>query len=181
MKNAVILHGTFNNPNDNWFPWLKKQLEKKSYKVWVPNLPGADKPNIDRYNKFLFKNWQFDKDSVLIGHSSGAVAILGILQALPNDAIVGKAIVVAGFKDDLDWDPTRELFAKPFDYQKIKTKAKKFILIHSDDDPYVSIEHGYFLKEKLGGELIIMKGQKHFNIADAGRKYLKFPEILEYI
>jgi len=60
---------------------LKKELEKEGWKVWVPDLPRADKPNSKRYNKFIFKNndWKFNRESFLIGHSSGAVAVLGLL------------------------------------------------------------------------------------------------------
>lgn len=39
MKNALILHGAGNNHTGNWFLWLQEKLEKKDYKVWVPDLP----------------------------------------------------------------------------------------------------------------------------------------------
>ena len=54
MKNALILHGTANDATRNWIPWLKKELENRNYRVWAPNLPGAETPNIERYNQFIF-------------------------------------------------------------------------------------------------------------------------------
>lgn len=181
MKNVLILHGTDGNSQENWFPWLKDQLEKKNYRVWVPDLPGADKPNIDRYNQFIFPKWQFDEESVVVGHSSGAVATLGLLQELPDNAVINKAILVAGFIDDLDYDPVKEMFKKPFNWEKIKKQAKEFVFINSDNDPFVPSHHGLALKEKLGGELVIISGQKHFSVATMGEKYREFPEILQYV
>lgn len=181
MKNVLILHGTGNNSQDNWFPWLKKELEEKGYKVWVPDLPNSDKPNYERYNKFIFSKWSFDNESLLIGHSSGAVEILRILGALPENIVVKKTILVAGFKDNLNYEPVFEMFEEPFNWEKIKNRCKEFIFIHSDNDPYVSLEHGEFLKEKLGGKLVILKGQKHFSVSTLGEKYRKFPELLKYL
>lgn len=181
MKNVLILHGTGGNSKENWFPWLKNELLKKGYKVWLPDLPGANKPDIPRYNQFIFSKWQFDHDSILIGHSSGAVAILGLLQKLPKDTVIEKAILVAGFKDDLNWEELKMLFKKPFNWEKIKKQAKEFILIHSDNDPYVDLEHGKFLKEKLRGKLVILPGRGHFGISSMGEKYKQFPELLKYI
>ena len=97
MKNALILHGTANDSTRNWFPWLKMELEQHGYHVWAPDLPGSEKPNLKRYNKFIFSKWKFDKDSVIVGHSSGAVATLGILQSLPKGHTIDKALLVAGF------------------------------------------------------------------------------------
>src|SRR5579872_3230075 len=137
MKNAIILHSTSNSVDDNWYPWLKEELLKKGYKVWVPSLPDSNKPNIEKYNNFIFPQWEFDSDSVLIGHSSGAVAILGILENLPEGVAIDRAILVAGFKDneDLKWASLKELFERPFQWEKIRTHCKKFIILHSDNDP----------------------------------------------
>jgi len=109
------------------------------------------------------------------------VAILGLLQDLPEGVVIKKAILVSPFKDDLNWEPTKELFLRPFDFQKIKAHCKEFVLITSDDDPFVSLEHGKFFEEKLDTKLIIFKNQKHFSVESYGEKYKKFPEILEYI
>lgn len=171
------------NPKSNWFQWLGKELEKEDYKVWIPKLPHAEKPNPCNYNPFLLDGWKYDKDTIMIGHSSGATAIINLLNNTDDNFQVGKAIMVAGFKDDLNWDPTRDLFIYPWDMEKVKKKADKFILIHSDNDSYVSVDHGEWFKDKLGekAQLVIMKDQGHFSIGSAGEKYKEFPELLQYI
>lgn len=181
MKNVLILHGTGGNSQSNWFPWLKAELEARGIKVWVPDLPLSEKPNIERYKQYIFENWQFNKDSIVIGHSSGAVAALGILQYLPVELQIDKAVLVAGFSDNLGQDDLNELFARPLEFEKIRRHCKKFVLIHTDNDPSVPLAHGQFLSSQLGGELVVLDGQKHFNVSTMGISYLKFPQILEYI
>ena len=181
MKNALLLHGTGGNPMGNWFPWLKEQLEQKGYKVWCPDLPLAEKPNIARYKQYLFENWKLDKYSIIIGHSSGAVAALGLLQFLPVGLQIKKEILVSAFKDDLGIADLKELFVRPFNFEKIKNHCKRFVLICSDNDPYIPLTHGQLLRDQLNGELVVLDGQKHFSIETMGEAYLKFPQILEYI
>ncbi|PIS16086.1 hypothetical protein COT62_00225, partial [Candidatus Roizmanbacteria bacterium CG09_land_8_20_14_0_10_41_9] len=62
-----------------------------------------------------------------------------------------------------------------------KSKAKHFIFIHSDNDPYCPLEHAQFLSKKLHGKLIVKKGQKHFSVSTFGKKYSKFPFLLKEI
>lgn len=192
MKNALILHGTDADHSHNWFPWLKTQLEALGWVAWVPDLPGADAPNIERYNAFLIeqlgqavRGGGFEKrrglngDSVIIGHSSGAVEILGLLNEIALAEPVAACFLVGVFRGDLGWDNLKGMNAD-FDFEVIKTKSRKFVFIHSDNDPYCPLEHAEYLSMKLGGKLIFIPGQGHFTTS-LDPSYTKFPKLLEII
>lgn len=180
----VVLHGTDADHTSNWFPWLKVELEKRGHEVWVPDLPGADEPNPVAYNEFLLSSgWDFN-GNVFIGHSSGAVEILSLLTELPEGMKVSAAVLVGSFTkrmlEDPSWSMLAELFASPFDFEKIKGRAGKFVFVHSEDDPYCPIDEAESLHEKLGGEFIRFKDKGHFSAA-LDPKFTEFPELLEVI
>lgn len=175
----VILHGTDASHESNWFSWLKNELERLGHDVWVPDLPGAKQPNIARYNKFLLGSGYDFTGAVLIGHSSGTSAIYGLLQELPDSVTIKSAILVGTFKGDLGWDSLHGVDV-PFDFVKISTKADRFIVIHSDNDPYCSLEGAKGIATELGAEFILLPGQGHFS-KRLDERFHKFPEILEII
>ncbi|KKQ98096.1 MAG: hypothetical protein UT23_C0005G0019 [Candidatus Woesebacteria bacterium GW2011_GWA1_39_12] len=37
MKKALILQGWYQKPDKHWYPWLKKELEKRGYEVYLPD------------------------------------------------------------------------------------------------------------------------------------------------
>lgn len=133
VKNALILHGAGNNSKGNWFPWLKKQLEAKGYKVWSPELPNADIPIQKDWLGTIFSNkeWGFNKDSIIIGHSAGATLILRILERLPKGVKINRAILVAGSIDKGKYPEffqyKEDLTREPFNWGKIKIQARTFI------------------------------------------------------
>ena len=182
MKQALILHGTDATPQSNWFAWLKDELEKVDYKVWLPQLPNSDTPNAKIYTGFLLSGsyFRFDDETIIVGHSSGAVEALHLLENLPENTKVRAVFLVSVFKDDLGWDVLKGLFDEPLDFVKIKTKADKFVLLHADNDPYCTIEHAEYIAEQIGGELIVKSGQGHFN-TELSERYRAFPELLEII
>lgn len=182
MKNALILHGTANTSQGNWFPWLAKELERAGYIVWSPDLPEAENPDDERYSSYIFsnKNWKFNSETIIIGHSSGGVAALKLIQRLPKEVLIDTCITVGAFVELHGWDDIKGLFIPPFDFKKITSHAKHFIIYHSNDDPYVPLADAEYLRDNLHGELIVIKDQGHFNL-EKGPQYKQFPELLEKI
>lgn len=182
MKNALILHGTDANHTDHWFTWLEEKLKDLGYKTWVPDLPGADNPNVEKYNKFILdSDFDFNQETLIVGHSSGAVEILGLLNdpEFPKNTKINACFLVGAFKGDLGWESLKGMNAN-FDYRLIKSRADKFIFIHSDNDPYCPIEDVKDLSKALDGKFIEIPDQGHFNTGFSP-KFVKFPELLEIV
>lgn len=178
------MHGTSANHESNWFPWLKSELEELGHEVWAPDLPDADRPNIQKYNDLLLNSGYDFSDSVIIGHSSGAVAILGLLEELPESVKINTAILIGSFTERLvtspSWEMLKELFEKPFDFEAIKKKSQQFIFIHSEDDPYCPIVQAEYLCEKLEGSFNRFDEMGHFSLK-LDPRFNRFPELFEII
>lgn len=182
MKNVIILHGTDGSPEQNWFPWLKKKLEARNYKVWVPLLPGNHTPNRRVYNDFLLSSdWEF-KDSIVIGHSSGAVSVLNLLmdERCPQ---VEMAIMVSAWKSGvpLRYEKDNQQFVdlfppEGFNFEIIKQKADKIAFLHSDNDPYCPLGQAKYLAEQLNAPLNIVHNGDHL-----GSKFKELPQLWDIL
>ncbi len=181
VKTVFIFHGIWGYPEENWFPWLKKELEKLGCEVFVPQFPTPEGQTLANWVK-VFENYKkhLNENSILVGQSLGAVFILRLLEKLEHP--VRAAFLVAGFLEYIgleEVDPLIKTFLEPkFDWEQIKRNCQDFFVYSSDNDPYLSLEKGRELASKLDVPLQIVKGAGHFNEA-AG--YLKFPLLLEKI
>jgi uncharacterized protein len=180
MKKAVILHGTDVNPAANWFPWLKAKLEAEGYEVWVPLLPENHTPNRQLYSDFLFGS-DFDfADSLVVGHSSGAVEVLNLLddERLPH---IRMAVLVSawehGTPPGMDESQFENLFPpEGYEFMRMREKADKIAFLHGDDDPYCPLEQAQFLAEQLEAPLTVVPQGHHL-----GAKYTELPELWQII
>jgi predicted alpha/beta hydrolase family esterase len=174
MKNALILHGTSCNPNSFWQPSIKRFLEKLGYEVWVPSLPDADKPDLNKQLPFVMKNGKFSEETVIIGHSAGSPLILSILENI--NVTIHKAILVAGYSYLNDKKGKTLILQKTYNWEKIKSNVKDIIFINSDNDPWgCDGEQGLTLFKHLGGTLIIREGEGHMGSDSFKQPYLSFP------
>lgn len=181
MATIFIIHGTEGYPEENWFPWLKKELEKLGHKVFVPQFPTPEGQTLENWLKVM-ENYkeQINKDTILVGHSIGCAFIINFLEKINKQ--IKAAFLVAGFLKKLNKPEYIELnktfVNKTFDWDKIKQNCKEFYVFNSDNDPNVPLEKGQELAQKLDTDLILIKNAGHFNKA-AG--YLKFEELLSEI
>lgn len=179
MTNVIIIHGTGGNPQGNWFPWLKKELEKLGCRVFVPEFPTPKNQSLANWLK-AFKDYEqyLDKNSLVVGHSLGPAFLLSVLENHPTKA----AFFISGFTGLLNNpefdEPNKTFTTRSFDWVKIKNNCHKFYVINSDNDIYVPIKKGKELAKNLSTELITLKNAGHIN-AEAG--YTKFNFLLEKI
>src|SRR3972149_7057895 len=95
MKRVFIVHRWGGSPTADWYPWLKKELEKKGFVVFVPEMPTPDAPKIKSWVETLRKAvGSPDKDTYLVGHSIGCQTILRYLETLRLNERVGGVVFV---------------------------------------------------------------------------------------
>lgn len=181
MRRVFIIHGWEGTPESNWFPWLKKELEQRGYKVFVPQLPNPMTPDSNSWLsslKQLVRNP--DEDTIFVGHSLGCIAILRFLENI--DTKVGAVILVAGFGKKLEYEGYRGevdgFFDKLINWKKIKNSSNKFVTFHSKNDPFVDICNSNLFKEKLNAQSIVHEDMSHYN---EGAGITKFPDLLNII
>jgi predicted alpha/beta hydrolase family esterase len=177
MDKAFIFHGTGAGKYDHWFPEIARKLEAEGVEVARPEFPTPEDQNLENWLEVLDEqDLEIDQDTVLIGHSTGAVFILDILDE--RDIEVEAAFLISGFTGKLHderFDPLNKTFAeKVFDFEKIKNSAEEFFVFHSESDPYVPLEKAAELAPKLDANLELVAGAGHFN-TESG--YTDFPEL----
>lgn len=183
MKRVIIVHCWTGYPKYCWYPQVKRELESRGFEVAVPAMPETDAPKLSHWLPKLQKIAGMpNEDLYLVGHSAGCVTIMRYLESLKDDERIGGAVFVAGFTDDLGYRELENFFETPLHFEKIRKNANHFVLIHSDDDPYVPLRQGEILKEKLEGELIVKRGMKHFiGAMDQKGSCTALPEVTEAI
>ena len=98
-----------NRLEENWFPWMKAELEKKGHQVIIPDFPTPSGQKI--------ANWfaVFDEQAIpeisraqaqnqpviLVGHSVGATFLLSVLERWPALEPAHATFLVAGFTGTL--------------------------------------------------------------------------------
>jgi len=100
MKRAFIIHGWGGSPEEGWLLWLKNELEKREFEVYVPGMPDSKHPKMDAWLERLKKDVGTpDENCYFVGHSLGCISILRYLEGLSQDQQIGGAVLVAGFSD----------------------------------------------------------------------------------
>lgn len=175
---VVLLHGNGNSHGtDNWFPYITLALQKIGIECVAPDLPD----NVLARRKYWFPYFtdvlRLNAHDIVIGHSSGALAILKYAE----EHEIGASILVGTYYTDLGYEDERTsgYFDTPWDWGKIRANQKWTAIFASTDDPYIPIEEPRFIRDKLGSEYFEFTGQGHFG--GETHPKLEFPELLAFL
>jgi len=176
--NVFIIHGIHGSPEENWFPWLKKELELEGCKVFVPRFINPENPKLNEWLKF-FDNYKkyLNENSIVIGHSLGVAFLLKVLEKNPAGNAFLVASVTPWIKNEFSWQ-MKTFIDKKLDWNKIKSNCKNFFIYNSDNDPYIPLSRGKDLAKNLDSKLIVVKKAGHFNEKSG---YVKFELLLNDI
>ncbi|MEK6829338.1 MAG: alpha/beta fold hydrolase, partial [Nanoarchaeota archaeon] len=173
MKKVILVHGWEATSKSDFFPWLKKELDKGKIWSYFPDMPNSEEPKIEEWIPFLKKNIKkIDNETILIGHSIGCQAVLRYLETLPKNAKVKRCIFIAPWMK-LDEETIKEEgeevieIAKPWmktpiNWEKVKSHCTDFVCIFSDNDPYVPLSNKEFFKIRLNAKSIVLHNRYHF-------------------
>ncbi len=181
MKTAFIIHGSDGNPNENWFPWLKGELERIGYTVFVPKFPCENEHELSAWLS-TFKEYEqyITPETIIIAHSRGCSFAWRVLET-GNFKVAG-LYLVGGFYKYL-WYPksngkTDTFFVEPFKWEIIKEACKVIKCYQSDNDEWVPINIGNEIGGLLNISVTLVKDAGHFN-TESG--YTTFPLLLDDI
>lgn len=179
-KTVFIIHGTGGHPKENWFPWLKEELELLSCRVIVPQFPTPADQTPETWFRVLdaYKT-DYTAETLLVAHSLGGAFALRVLEKY--DVTIRAAFLVAapiGVHPITNWEGDQPFIGKPFDWAAIRSHAERFVVFHSDDDPMIGVNNGVELSSRLSAEFVRLPNSGHFN-AKAG--YTRFDLLLEKI
>ena len=178
-KHVVIIHGSYGNPMENWFPWLAEQVQTYDHSVTIPTLPTPVGQSIDTWKQaFREQVGSLTANMLLVGHSMGVGFALRLLEE--SGQRVAGTFLAAGFIGTLglpDYDPINAtFFARPFDWHKIRQNAGRVYVYAGDDDPYVPVERTDEIARQLVSPLRVIAGGGHLN---AETDFVTFPHLLE--
>lgn len=183
MKKVYLIHGWGGNSDGPWFNWLKKELNKKEFEVKSFDMPNTEHPKIEEWVEFLQekipKN-EIDEETYFVGHSIGCQTIIRFLEKLHRHKRIAGCVFVSGWFKLINLEPEELEIAHPWeenpiDFDRVLDHCNNFLSIFSDNNPHVHLEESEKFKEKLSAEVIIKKGEEHFEDTK------KIPEILNFL
>lgn len=162
------------SPKDNWFPYLKTELEKLGVHVVASEFPDNDLARESYWIPFLKNDLKADENTILVGHSSGAIAAMRYAE---NNPLLG-SVLVGVYHTDLGIPKEIQsgYFNRPWNWDAIVQNQKWILQFASTNDPWIPIDEARFVQKKLKTDYYEYTDQGHF-----GGDYTKltFPELLE--
>lgn len=179
MKNirVIFLHGNGGSTaQDNWFPYLKTELEKKGITVVARTFPDNVLARESVWIDFLKNELKADENSILVGHSSGAIAAMRYAE---KNKILGSVLIAAYYTDlDNEYEKKSGYFNRPWDWQAIKENQQWIVQFASTDDPWIPIQEPRYVRDRLQPEYHEFTDQGHFG---GDRLKTTFPELAKSI
>ncbi len=173
MPKAILIHGNGGGTADDiWLPWLERELTTLGLDVINQTFPDNVRARARFWLPFL-ESLGADENTILIGHSSGAVAAMRYAE---RHRLLGSILVGVCHTDLGDsGEAASGYYADPWRWEDIRAHQQWIAIYNSTDDPHIPIAEPRFVAAQLRCSYFEFTDRGHF--VDSRT----FPEVPRFI
>ena len=162
-RRVLIVPGNGCSPisKANWYRWLSDALNATNdFECPLLDFPDSRKARESMWLPFIRDKLQCNRDCILVGHSSGAEAIMRLLE---TDRVHG-VVLVSACHTDLGMESERisGYYSRPWNWHAIASNADWIVQFHSTDDPFIPVDEARFVAAHIASEYIERQERGHF-------------------
>ncbi|WP_035847670.1 RBBP9/YdeN family alpha/beta hydrolase [Kitasatospora azatica] len=186
MSKIIVVHGYRETTDENWYPYLQRELTALGHEVELLRLPDPAAPQPAGWLRAVLAETGRRRagDTVLIGHSLGGVNLLRLLAQHDTEAEgpFAGVVLVASMAGEVGYQELAGFFQPAFDWPRIRRAAREFRVLHAVDDPVTGAatpEHIMRFVTELGATATVTPTGGHFPTSPAPLSEL--PEALRLV
>jgi len=146
----------------NWYAQVRDDLKTVlgAENVFLENMPDPVLAREKYWILFMRDTLRCDESTIIVGHSSGAVAAMRFAEEYQVTGLV----LVSAYSSDLGEESERVsgYFDRPWQWEKIKGNAAFIVQFGSSDDPFLPWPEQLAVAQQLGADLRKYDNRGHF-------------------
>lgn len=173
LRRAILIHGNGGSTAaDGWLPFVERELSALGLDVVNQTFPDNVKARASIWLPHL-EALGADEHTVLIGHSSGAVAALRYAE---THRLMGSVLVGVCHTDLGDaGERASGYYRDPWRWADIRRNQQWIGIFHGSDDPLIPVYEARHVAAQLGASYFELPDRGHF--VDRG----PFPEVVRFV
>ncbi len=173
VTKAILIHGNGGSTaGDHWLPWLERELERIGLTVINRTFPDNVRARAEVWLPFI-EELGADEHTILVGHSSGAVAAMRYAE---THRLLGSVLVGVCHTDLGDaGEAASGYYGRPWQWERIRGNQKWIAIFQSTDDPLIPATEARFVTSQLKCSYFESTDRGHF--VDSR----EFPEIVRFV
>lgn len=158
---VILVHGNGGATAESiWLPEVKTELEAVGLVVVAETMPDNRIGRAMKWLPFLRDVLGADEDSVIVGHSTGALAAMRYAetQRIHGSVLIGAYHTDLGIRSE----KMSGYFDEPWDWEAIKAHQNWIMQFASTDDPFIPIEEPRHVHTQLDSDYHEETSMGHF-------------------
>ena len=158
----------------NWYGWLRDELQKTDgvKEAVLRNMPDPVVAREKNWLPFMHDKLMCDEETIIVGHSSGAVAAMRYAETYKVKGLVLVSTYVSAHGNPLE--EKSGYFSRPWQWDKIVANAGFIIQFGSTDDPFLPWHEQQAVADGLQSQLKKYTDSGHFQM-------FEFPDLAEAV